>query len=307
MKDMQTIEQLRGKMESADELHSVVRTMKVLAAVNVRQYERAAESLDEYAHTVALGLQIVLRHESDILRLREQERAHGPTLTVFFGSDQGMVGQFNSQIVEYANQRSVLRSSSTTKDESFRENDQNEHWAISVGRRLGESLLSAGWNVVGQFDLPRSVEGILSHARDVLMQVQSFREKGAGRVILFHHVPLSGASYRPSTRYIFPLNLDWLMELQDRPWPSRMLPTFRAEPQAMFASLVQAQLLMSLYRAFAQSLAAENASRMAAMQAAEKNIDERRDRLRMMYHRQRQSKITEELLDVTAGFEASGG
>jgi TolA-binding protein len=53
-----------------------------------------------------------------------------------------------------------------------------------------------------------------------------------------------------------------------------------------------------------QSLASENASRIAAMQAAEKNIQERLDELRGSFNQLRQSAITEELLDVVTGFEA---
>jgi F-type H+-transporting ATPase subunit gamma len=60
---------------------------------------------------------------------------------------------------------------------------------------------------------------------------------------------------------------------------------------------------MALYRAFAESLAAENASRLASMQAAERNIEEALEKLRLDYHRRRQSDITEELLDVLSGFE----
>jgi F-type H+-transporting ATPase subunit gamma len=81
---------------------------------------------------------------------------------------------------------------------------------------------------------------------------------------------------------------------------------FREEPEALLAALVRMHLLASLYRGLAESLAAENASRLASMQAAESNIEDRQARLQEQYQRRRQSKITEELLDVMAGFEASG-
>lgn len=63
-------------------------------------------------------------------------------------------------------------------------------------------------------------------------------------------------------------------------------------------------LFVSLFRACAQSLASENASRLAAMQRAEKNIAELLDTLNRNFHRLRQSNIDEELFDVVAGFEA---
>ena len=74
-----------------------------------------------------------------------------------------------------------------------------------------------------------------------------------------------------------------------------------------WSSGVLASEIASLYRAFADSLASENASRLAAMQSAEKNIEERLEELFGQFHRQRQSTITEELLDIVCGFEAMGG
>jgi F-type H+-transporting ATPase subunit gamma len=72
-------------------------------------------------------------------------------------------------------------------------------------------------------------------------------------------------------------------------------------------ALVREYLFVSLFRACAESLASENASRLAAMQRAEKNIDELLVDLNRAFHRLRQSGIDEELFDVVSGFEAQSG
>jgi F0F1-type ATP synthase gamma subunit len=64
---------------------------------------------------------------------------------------------------------------------------------------------------------------------------------------------------------------------------------------------------VSLFRACAESLASENASRLAAMDRADKNIDDRLETLHGTFHRLRQSRIDEELFDVVSGFEALVG
>jgi F-type H+-transporting ATPase subunit gamma len=51
-------------------------------------------------------------------------------------------------------------------------------------------------------------------------------------------------------------------------------------------------------------LASENASRLAAMERADKNIDELLENFHGVYHRLRQSGIDEELFDVISGYEA---
>jgi F-type H+-transporting ATPase subunit gamma len=69
-------------------------------------------------------------------------------------------------------------------------------------------------------------------------------------------------------------------------------------------ALIREYLFVSLFRACAESLASENASRLAAMQRADKNIDELLENLNGEYYRVRQSGIDEELFEVVSGFEA---
>ena len=70
------------------------------------------------------------------------------------------------------------------------------------------------------------------------------------------------------------------------------------------AQSLSPDLFLSFYRAFAQSLASENAARLMAMQAAEKNILELQEDLQALFREQRQAGITSELLDIISGFEA---
>ena len=69
-------------------------------------------------------------------------------------------------------------------------------------------------------------------------------------------------------------------------------------------ALIHEYLFSSFFKACAESLVSENASRLAAMQRAEKNIDELLDELNHKFNSLRQSSIDEELFDVVSGFEA---
>ena len=72
-------------------------------------------------------------------------------------------------------------------------------------------------------------------------------------------------------------------------------------------AFIREYLFVLLYQACAESLASENASRLAAMQRAEKNIKEILEDLNRIFHRIRQEAIDEELFDVVSGFEALRG
>ncbi|MFZ3168120.1 MAG: F0F1 ATP synthase subunit gamma [Candidatus Methanoperedens sp.] len=126
-------------------------------------------------------------------------------------------------------------------------------------------------------------------------------------MVLFYNRPISGASYRPDMLYLLPLDLKWLQNLAKKEWPSRTLPTFTMDWDQLFSSLIRQYLFFSLYRAFVESLASENASRLSSMQVAEKNIEERLKELGTQFHSQRQASITMELLDIVTSFEALTG
>jgi len=91
---------------------------------------------------------------------------------------------------------------------------------------------------------------------------------------------------------------------------SRMFDVFGntiGDDTTTLRALIREYLFVSLFRACAESLASENASRLAAMQRADKNIDELLEDLNGTFHRLRQSGIDEELFDVVAGFESLAG
>jgi phosphoenolpyruvate synthase/pyruvate phosphate dikinase len=104
--------------------------------------------------------------------------------------------------------------------------------------------------------------------------------------------------------HLLPVDEEWLKRLRAKSWPTRILPTYTMDWDSLFSALIREYLFISLFWAFAESLASENASRLASMQAAEKNIEEQLSELKRQFDPMRQMAITEELLDIVAGFEA---
>ena len=109
---------------------------------------------------------------------------------------------------------------------------------------------------------------------------------------------------RPSVSDCCRWTTHWRRKLAELPWPTRNLPEVMGGGTATLRALIREYLFVSLFRACAESLASENASRLAAMQRADKNIDELLENLNGTFHRLRQSGIDEELFDVISGFEA---
>jgi F-type H+-transporting ATPase subunit gamma len=289
---VQTPEALKRTIKSAQDLLGVVKTMKALAAVSIRQYQRSVESLADYNRTVEMGLQIILKDRQGAPEPPRQ-RAKKQLGAIVFGTDQGLCGQFNNIIAQHAVQE-LDRTDFKKEDRFF----------IVVGVKVADILSDTGENVFEILTQPGSTAGITAMVQDITLLLEDWRfKRSVENMVLFYNEYLSGATYRPRTLKLLPVDKIWLADLQKKKWDSRTLPMFNMDWERIFRSMIREYLFVSVYRAFANSLASENASRLAAMQNAEKNIEERLEELHVQFHRQRQMTITEELLDIVAGFE----
>jgi F-type H+-transporting ATPase subunit gamma len=287
---------LRRKIGGAGDLQSVVSTMKAVAASSIGQYERSVLALADYYRTVELGLGLCFRKSGPATWMAERKAPadDGPIGAVVFGSDQGLVGQFNEVVADYAIKTLAALSG------------KPEVWA--VGERVHARLTDAGLSPVGLFPVPNSVKAITPLVGQIQIESETRRAKGEyARVYVFHNRPQSGALYEPVSQRLLPLDAQWQQGLAQVRWPPGNLPEVMGGGTTTLRALIREYLFISLFRACAESLASENASRLAAMQRAEKNIDELLEDLNRTFHRLRQSGIDEELFDVVSGFEALSG
>ena len=288
---------LRRQIGSAKDLKSVVRTMKASAASAIGQYESSVAALADYARTVEHGLGVCLRSiNSNTSPAPSLPRSADDAVVraVVFGSDQGLVGRFNEVVVDHAMvDLGPLRAKAQV-------------WA--VGDRVRTRLLDAEVPPVGSFLVPGSVQLITRLVAQILLTVQAPDRETAskpstGTLLLFYNRP-TDSGYTPVTQRLLPLDEKWQRGLARQPWPTAQRPeVLGLEPQALRA-FIREHLFVSLFRACAESLASENASRLAAMQRADRNIGELLTDLGAKFHRLRQSSIDEELFEVIAGFDA---
>jgi len=285
-----TIAAMRRKIAGAGDLQSVVRTMKAVAASSIGQYEKSVSALADFNRAVELGLGACFR-ESSPAPLTPERKVPGVIGAVVFGSDQGLVGQFNDVVADFA-----IKTLSALKGTP-------EVWA--VGERVQERLVDAGLPLRGLFPVPNSVKAITPLVGQILLASEARQRHGEiAELHLFHNCPKSGAVYEPVNQRLLPLDEEWRRKLAGLPWPTKNLPEVIGGGTGTLRAFISGYLFVSIFRACAESLASENASRLAAMQRADKNIDELLEDLNRTFHRSRQNGIDEELFDVVSGFEA---
>lgn len=282
-------EELGRKIGSARDLQSIVRSMKALAASNIGQYERAVAALHEYYRTVELALRACRGSLASALLPRAPAR-DAAVGAVIFGSDQGLVGRFNEVLAEF-----------TIHTLGARPGRPARLWA--VGRRI-EALLPGHARA---FAVPISVDGIDSVVGEILIDIAAAAEASEIReVYVFHNAPQAAALYQPVVRRLLPLDAHWRTEVAAVPWPTPRLPEVIQGAAPALEAFTREYLFILLFQACAESLASENASRLAAMQRAEKNIDDMLEEMNRRFHRIRQESIDEELFEVIAGYNSLG-
>lgn len=304
----ESIASLRRKISSSGDLQSVVRTMKALAAASIGQCENSVLALSDYYRTVALGLGACLRqlgpealrvHQASQIAAESTERSRSRPSgaevigAVVFGSDQGLVGQFNEVVVDFASEYLAKRGS------------RSKLWV--VGERTDARLLDGGLTPIKRLPVPSAIPAVAPLVGEILMQCEAQQSQGGiDELHVFYNRPTGGAGYAPIHRQLLPLDHGWLQELINVAWPTSNVAEVLGDTGSTLRALTHEFLFISLFRACAESMASENASRLATMQRADKNIHELLEHLRESFHRLRQGRIDEELFDIVSGFEALG-
>jgi len=284
---------IKRQLSSAETLQGVVTTMKTLSAARITQYRRSVSALESSTRTLELAVQAVLKQSPELVGL-VAEPSSDTVAAVVLGSDRGLCGPFNERIARHAAGLLVARGT------------KHQMSVLTVGRRLEPRLAAAGYEPAARVRPPGNVGAIESAVVEVLAHIDRWTSQGrVGRLYLAYNRPTKGAAYESLALRVLPVDRRWLLRLQARPWPTKRLPMPLGDSRALLQGLVRQFIAHSLVQAFAASLASENAARLAAMDAAERNIDERLAQLRTAYRQARQNAVTSELLDIQAAFAAT--
>lgn len=285
---MENLHALQKHIETSGKLGSIVNSMKNISAVNIRQYEQAANSLDTYQETIETGLQGVISTTGLPAKAGSGQEPRG---VLIFGSDQGLCGRFNDHLVDFFSQK---QSNEELPDSPL---------ILVSGARIAARLEAEGYELKENFWSPGSLAGVNRHINEIILTVHAWSQKyGLQQIDLFFNRYEVGSPALPTMLPLLPLDNNRLQQLSKKKWPGRSLPYSTTPPPKLFAALIQQYLFVALYRAQVQSLASEQASRLQSLQQAEKNIKEHLEELTGRYRTVRQSVITAELLDLVAGF-----
>jgi F-type H+-transporting ATPase subunit gamma len=283
---MEGLQAIRKSIESAENLKTVVSTMKAHASSNIHQFQNAAKASMEYRQVLDMSLFIVLSEEEEMAPMDDLDEDR--ILHIVFGSDFGLAGRFNERITSFALEKIIRR---------------DDDRLIVIGQQVFHRLKN-DLDIYRTFLQPQTTDNISSMVNKLLVEIDEIRDQiPIGKIILYYNKPYDNSLFSEEKELLFPLDLFELAK-EKMEWESNSIPTYFSDNQRIISELIKQYFFITIYRAFCYSLASENASRLASMQSAEKNIDTRLEELNDLFRRERQNRITEELNDIISGFKA---
>jgi len=290
---MASLIDIRRRLRSVKSTQQITKAMKMVAAAKLRRAQDRVIGARPYAKLLGSVLASVRAHAGELthplLATREERRV----IVVVIAGDRGLCGAFNTNIhratahllaahPEWTEVR-ILPVGKKAMDfwkrrkYPFTEktypgifNDLKYANAREIAAVLAEEFLAeavdAAYVVVNEF-------------KSILSQV----------VHTARLLPLAPEAAAPAAPEGAGTAVEYIYEPDAKTILARLLPRF---------------LEFTVYRALAESAAAEMGARMTAMGAATKNAGEMIDKLTLTYNRARQARITKELIEIISGAAA---
>jgi F-type H+-transporting ATPase subunit gamma len=289
---MEDAEGLAARRRTIEHLISLLDAIRSVAEIAWRRAEQRFQPLALY-HT---HLRTVLTHvlaargpeeRNAILRGEAEGR---PTGVLFVTSERGLCGPFNERVVTYGLQQ--VRTLTAQ--------GQVVH-LLCLGNRGRRLLQTAKHSLLYAKALPSlatpSYVDIESIALDLLAFVE---QRTIGRLLVVHNVPVHRFQYDATCRTLFPPEIEAPQRVSERVVvkPARDLPTLTTH-------LLTEHLLVELYQAVIESALSEQLARVYTMRLAAENARKLVDQLTLDYNLARSHAVTQSLLEIIAGYDAT--
>ena len=313
-----TIRELRDRVGSVKNTKKITSAMKLVAAAKVRRAQEAvlrSRPFSETLERILGGLLQRLKTEALDIPLLESRTASKVGLVVITG-DRGLCGSYNAAAIKKTEQRIEELKAQGVEVE-----------LILVGNKGGTYFKKRATPVRKM--IPCGQAPTAEQASEVANELlASYYAGELDRIELLYTTFISMIASMPTVRTLVPLlpsglemEGDEIFKLTSKEGdiavekesvavaePKEFAPDmiFEQEPSQLLNAILPLYLNGQLLRTLQESVASELAARMSAMQAATDNAKELEKRLSQEMNRARQAKVTQELMEIVAGADATG-
>ena len=292
---MPTTRELRDRIGSIDNTLKITNAMYLISSTKMRKAKAELAQTEPYFYTLQSMIARVMRHLPEdythpYLDLREGiAEGESKVAIICVTADKGLAGAYNHNVIketeellrQYKNSRLFIvgemgRSYFHTRqipiDEAFHYTAQNPtlHRARVITRKMLELFQNREIDElhIAYTRMKSSLE--MESMEEQILPLDKLHP-------VFVKVPIT-ANYEAFN--IFP------------------------SPDALMENIIPDYLNGYIYSALVESFCAEQNARMTSMDAANRNGNELKQKLRIQYNRVRQAQITQEITEIAAGAKA---
>ena len=314
---MESPQNIKKRLKSVNNIGQITKAMELVSATKMRKSQEIALASRPYAFAALDFLATVSTLENQKLpELFETRKEIKKVLFVLVTSDKGLAGAFNS---------SIFRKFETHLKEEKKEWKKEEHFYVAVGEKSFNYLTKKGFKVlekfvnVGDFTTTEQVKPL----SDFL--VKGYLNRDFDRVIVISTHFRSALKQEPHVRRILPIDFDHVADTIREIIPERgkfadlikehhisFVPelekikeyTIEPTPEKVLEKLAEHLFFMQVYHLIVEANASEHSARRMAMKTASDNAKDLGEKLNLQYNKSRQSRITTEISEISAGAEA---
>ena len=312
---MESPQNIKKRLRSVNNINKITKAMEMVAATKMRKSQEIALVSRPYAFA-ALDFLATLSSLDRKLPELFKKRKIKTVLFVLVSSDKGLAGAFNS---------SVFRKFEQHMKRDKEKYEREEKIFVAVGEKSFNYLLKKGLNIlkkftnVGDYTTPEQVHPLVD------FMVKGYLEKKWDRVVVFSTHFRSALKQEPHVRRILPIDFDHIADTIKEIIPERgkfaelikeqqisfvpdkaKLKEYLIEPspEKVLENLAEHLFFIQAYHLILEANASEHSARRMAMKTASDNASDLGDALNLQYNKSRQSKITTEISEISAGAEA---
>lgn len=293
---MPSLKDIRSRIGSVKNTQQITRAMKMVSAAKLRRAQEQIVNMRPYSHKILAVISDIAKTGRASHPLLERHGETKNVLLVVITSDRGLCGGFNNAVNRYTTQYLKENKSKYEKLD-----------VIFIGKKAAD------------FFKRRNVSTKAAHtnmAREISFQyaeelsktcMQAFLEGGYDEIRFIYNEFKSAISQVLKAETLLPVDLSNTSFAGQEELPGANFSEdliFEPAPEMIIEELLKQHFAVQVFRVLSESVAAEHAARMTAMENATKNAKEMIDSLTLTYNKLRQAAITRELIEICSGAEA---
>lgn len=292
---MPSLKEVKTRIGSVKSTRKITNAMKMVASSKLHHAQRAIECMRPYEKRLAsIMTRFLSTMEGEVESVYSETREIRKVALVVISSNSSLCGAFNANII-----KEFLKTAEEYKQKGVVVE------VFPIGKKIAQAVQKAGY----KFQSDNS--DVLEHPEYIKAYniaenfMQRFVNGEIDKVCIISQHFVNTSKQEICNNTFLPISLDDSANskaIANSSNKGRQLDYIvEPSPASIISSLIPATLHMQIFSAILDSLAAEHASRVVAMQVATDNADDLIEQLTLTYNKTRQQAITSELLDMASG------